>query len=75
MNIQIDWQALPISLSGWSDTGCSDSYSAIRYWAYAGVSGIYFRLLKQKRVEMWQVLFIVGSPILYEGLEPLPDMR
>lgn len=41
----------------------------------AGISGIFSSLLKPKRVEMWQVLFIAGlivSPLLYRLVKPLP---
>ena len=43
----------------------------------AGISGIFSSLLKPKRVEMWQILFIVGlviSPVLYSLGRPLPDI-
>ena len=43
----------------------------------AGISGIFSSLLKPKRVEMWQILFIVGlvvSPVLYSIGRPLPDI-
>ena len=44
----------------------------------AGISGIFSSLLKPKRVEMWQVLFIAGlviSPLLYKLVRPLPDVE
>ena len=44
----------------------------------AGISGIFSSLLKPKRVEMWQVLFIAGlilSPLLYSLFRPLPDIE
>lgn len=44
----------------------------------AGISGIFSSLLKPKRVEMWQVLFILGliiSPLLYKLARPLPDVE
>jgi uncharacterized membrane protein YedE/YeeE len=44
----------------------------------AGISGITSSLLKPKRVEMWQVLFIAGlvlSPLLYSVFRPLPDIE
>lgn len=44
----------------------------------AGISGIFSSLLKPKRVEMWQVLFILGlviSPVLYGLARPLPDVQ
>ena len=43
----------------------------------AGISGIFSSLLKPKRVDMWQILFIVGlvvSPVLYSLGRPLPDI-
>ena len=43
----------------------------------AGISGIFSSLLKPKRVEIWQVLFILGlivSPLLYQLAIPLPDV-
>lgn len=44
----------------------------------AGISGIASSLLKPKRVEPWQVLFILGlivSPLLYKLVAPLPIME
>ena len=44
----------------------------------AGISGIFSSLLKPKRVEIWQVLFIAGlviSPLLYKLVRPLPDVE
>lgn len=76
MSIQIDWQAFtPISLIGGLLLGTS---TVILLWGIgriAGISGIFSSLLKPKRVEMWQVLFIAGlivSPLLYRLVKPLP---
>ena len=44
----------------------------------AGISGIFSSLLKPKRVEMWQILFILGlviSPVLYRLGRPLPNVE
>ncbi|AOY43969.1 hypothetical protein AOT82_1590 [Psychrobacter sp. AntiMn-1] len=44
----------------------------------AGISGIFSSLLKPKRVEMWQILFILGlviSPVLYRLARPLPNVE
>ena len=44
----------------------------------AGISGIFSSLLKPKRVEMWQVLFIAGlviSPSLYSLVKPLTNIE
>jgi uncharacterized membrane protein YedE/YeeE len=44
----------------------------------AGISGIFSSLLKPKRVEAWQILFILGlvvSPLLYGLISPLPAIE
>jgi len=78
MNIQIDWQAFtPISLVGGLILGMATVILLLGIGRIAGISGIFSSLLKPKRVEMWQVLFIVGlivSPILYSIVRPLPDV-
>jgi len=78
MSIQIDWQAFtPISLVGGLIIGMATVILLLGIGRIAGISGIFSNLLKPKRVEMWQVLFIVGlivSPILYSIVRPLPDV-
>ncbi|MBE0441083.1 MAG: YeeE/YedE family protein [Psychrobacter sp.] len=78
MNIQIDWQAFtPISLVGGLILGVATVILLLGIGRIAGISGIFSSLLKPKRVEMWQVLFIVGlivSPILYSIVKPLPEV-
>ena len=79
MNIQIDWQAFtPISLVGGLMLGVATVILLLGVGRIAGISGIFSSLLKPKRVEMWQVLFILGlvvSPVLYSLVRPLPDIE
>lgn len=78
MSIQIDWQAFtPISLVGGLILGVATVILLLGVGRIAGISGIFSSLLKPKRVEMWQVLFIAGliiSPLLYSLVRPLPDV-
>ena len=63
MSIQIDWQAFtPISLVGGLMLGVATVILLLGIGRIAGISGIFSSLLKPKRVEMWQVLFIAGNP-------------
>ena len=75
MSIQIDWQAFtPISLVGGLMLGVATAILLLGIGRIAGISGIFSSLLKPKRVEMWQVLFIAGlivSPLLYRLVKPL----
>ena len=70
MSIQIDWQAFtPISLVGGLMLGVATMILLLGIGRIAGISGIGASLLKPKRVEAWQVLFILGliiSPLLYQ---------
>ena len=79
MSIQIDWQAFtPISLVGGLMLGVATVILLLGIGRIAGISGIFSNLLKPKRVEMWQVLFIAGlviSPLLYKLVRPLPDVE
>lgn len=79
MSIQIDWQAFtPISLVGGLMLGVATVILLLGIGRIAGISGIFSSLLKPKRVEMWQVLFILGlviSPMLYGLARPLPDVE
>ena len=79
MSIQIDWQAFtPISLVGGMMLGVATVILLLGIGRIAGISGIIASLLKPKRVEMWQVLFILGlvvSPVLYSLVRPLPDIE
>ena len=79
MSIQIDWQAFtPISLVGGLMLGVATVILLLGIGRIAGISGIFSSLLKPKRVEMWQVLFIAGlviSPLLYRLVRPLPDIE
>lgn len=79
MSIQIDWQAFtPISLVGGLMLGIATAILLLGIGRIAGISGIFSSLLKPKRVEMWQVLFIAGlviSPLLYRLVRPLPDIE
>lgn len=79
MGIQIDWQAFtPISLVGGLMLGVATVILLLGVGRIAGISGIFSSLLKPKRVEMWQVLFIAGlilSPLLYSLFRPLPDIE
>ena len=76
MSIQIDWQAFtPISLVGGLMLGVATVILLLGIGRIAGISGIFSSLLKPKRVEIWQVLFITGliiSPLLYRLVNPLP---
>lgn len=79
MGIQIDWQVFtPISLVGGLILGVATVILLLGIGRIAGISGITSSLLKPKRVEMWQVLFIAGlvlSPLLYRVFRPLPDIE
>lgn len=79
MSIQIDWQAFtPISLIGGLMLGVATAILLLGIGRIAGISGIFSSLLKPKRVEMWQVLFIAGlivSPLLYRLVKPLPVLE
>ena len=79
MNIQIDWQAFtPISLVGGAMIGVATVILLLGIGRIAGISGIAASLLTPKRVERWQVLFILGliiSPLLYQLIAPLPSMQ
>lgn len=79
MSIQIDWQAFtPISLVGGMMLGVATIILLLGIGRIAGISGIFSSLLKPRRVEMWQVLFILGliiSPLLYKLARPLPDVE
>ena len=76
MSIQIYWQAFtPISLVGGLMLGVATVILLLGIGRIAGISGIFSSLLKPKRVEMWQVLFIAGlviSALLYRLVNPLP---
>ncbi|MBH0005308.1 YeeE/YedE family protein [Psychrobacter sp. SWN149] len=78
MSIQIDWQAFtPTSLVGGLMLGVATVILLLGIGRIAGISGIFSSLLKPKRVEMWQVLFILGlviSPLLYKLARPLPEV-
>ncbi|WP_299329166.1 YeeE/YedE family protein [uncultured Psychrobacter sp.] len=79
MGIQIDWQVFtPISLVGGLILGVATVILLLGIGRIAGISGITSSLLKPKRIEMWQVLFIAGlvlSPLLYSVFRPLPDIE
>ncbi len=61
MSIQVDWQTFtPISLVGGLMLGVATVILLLGIGRIAGISGIFSSLLKPKRVEMWQILFIVG---------------
>lgn len=79
MSIQIDWQAFtPISLVGGMMLGVATVILLLGIGRIAGISGISASLLKPKKVEAWQVLFILGlivSPLLYQLVSPLPLME
>jgi uncharacterized membrane protein YedE/YeeE len=79
MGIRIDWQVFtPISLVGGLILGVATVILLLGIGRIAGISGITSSLLKPKRVEMWQVLFITGlvlSPLLYSVFRPLPDIE
>ena len=79
MSIQIDWQAFtPISLVGGLMLGVATVILLLGSGRIAGISGIFSSLLKPKRVEAWQMLFIGGlviSPVFYQLVNPLPDVQ
>ncbi len=79
MSIQVDWQAFtPISLVGGVLLGVATVILLLGIGRIAGISGIFSSLLKPKRVEMWQVLFILGlivSPLFYKLVKPLPEVE
>lgn len=79
MSIQVDWQAFtPISLVGGLMLGVATVILLLGIGRIAGISGIASSLFKPKRVEAWQVLFILGlivSPLLYKLVAPLPIMQ
>ena len=79
MSMQIDWQAFtPISLVGGLMLGVATVILLLGIGRIAGISGIFSSLLKPKRVEMWQVLFIASliiSPLLYRLIKPLPVLE
>ena len=79
MNIQIDWQVFtPISLVGGLILGVATVILLLGIGRIAGISGITASLLKPKKVELWQVLFILGliiSPLLYQLFATLPTME
>ncbi|MBP2279465.1 putative membrane protein YedE/YeeE [Psychrobacter sp. PL19] len=79
MTIQIDWQAFtPISLVGGLILGVATVILLLGMGRIAGISGIASSLLKPKRVEVWQILFVLGlvvSPLLYQLASPLPIMQ
>lgn len=79
MDIQIDWQAFtPISLVGGVIIGVATVILLLGMGRVAGISGIAASLLRPKRVELWQVLFILGliiSPLLYQLAAPLPAVQ
>lgn len=79
MSIQIDWQAFtPISLVGGLMLGVATVILLLGIGRIAGISGIFSSLLKPKRVEAWQMLFILGlviSPMLYRLARPLPNVE
>ena len=79
MSIQIDWQAFtPISLAGGLIIGAATVLLLLGIGRIAGISGIASSLLKPKKVELWQVLFILGliiSPLLYQLFATLPTME
>lgn len=79
MDIQIDWQAFtPISLVGGIIIGVATVILLLGMGRVAGISGIAASLLKPKRVEGWQALFVLGlivSPLLYQLAAPLPAVQ
>ena len=79
MSIQIDWQAFtPISLAGGLIIGAATVLLLLGIGRIAGISGVASSLLKPKKVELWQVLFILGliiSPLLYQLFATLPTME
>ena len=79
MSIQIDWQVFtPISLVGGLILGAATVILLLGIGRIAGISGIVSSLLQPKKVELWQVLFILGliiSPLLYQLFATLPAME
>ncbi len=79
MSIHIDWQAFtPISLVGGIIIGVATVVLLLGIGRIAGISGISASLLKPKRVERWQVLFVLGlivAPLLYQLVLPLPQVQ
>lgn len=79
MSVQIDWQTFtPISLVGGLLLGVATVILLLGIGRIAGISGIFSSLLKPKRVEAWQILFILGlvvSPLLYGLISPLPAIE
>ena len=79
MNMQIDWQAFtPLSLVGGLLLGFATVILLLGIGRIAGISGIFSSLLKPQRVEMWQILFILGlvvSPLVYSLVKPLPNIE
>ena len=79
MSIQIDWQAFtPISLAGGLIIGAATVLLLLGIGRIAGISGVASSLLKPKKVELWQVLFILGliiAPLLYRLVATLPVME
>lgn len=75
MNITIDWQTFtPISLVGGLMLGVATVILLLGIGRIAGISGISASLLKPKKVELWQVLFVFGlivAPLLYQLVLPL----
>jgi len=79
MSIQVDWQAFtPISLIGGLILGVATVILLLGIGRIAGISGISASLLKPKRVELWQILFVLGlvvTPLFYQLVSPLPRMQ
>lgn len=79
MSIQVDWQAFtPISLVGGVIIGAATVILLLGIGRVAGISGIASSLLKPKRVEAWQVLFVLGlivAPLLYQLVAPLAQIK
>ncbi|WP_218689335.1 YeeE/YedE family protein [Psychrobacter sp. BF1] len=79
MSIQVDWQAFtPISLVGGVIIGVATVILLLGIGRVAGISGIASSLLKPKRVEAWQVLFVLGlivAPLLYQLVAPLAQVK
>lgn len=79
MSIQVDWQAFtPISLVGGVIIGVATVILLLGIGRVAGISGIASSLLKPKRVEAWQVLFVLGlivAPLLYQLVAPLAQIK
>lgn len=79
MSIEVDWQAFtPISLVGGIILGLATVLLLLGIGRIAGISGIVASVLKPRRVEAWQVLFVLGlvvSPLLYQQVAPLPEVQ